>query len=80
MPWNWLIGVMDSTEAQLRFGTALVGSTDSSSPNHPMNPSYGRQTEQTSNISRLTVASRANQGWAQRRQRLPAVGKSLLYY
>lgn len=70
MVWNWLVGVMDSTEAQLRFGTALVGSTDSSSPHHPMNPGYGRQTDQ-SGSSRL-AASRTVQGWPQRRLRTVA--------
>jgi E3 ubiquitin-protein ligase EDD1 len=30
--WDWLMTVMDSTEAQLRFGSALAASTD---PAHP---------------------------------------------
>lgn len=30
--WDWLLMVMDSTEAQLRFGAALTHSSD---PNHP---------------------------------------------
>ena len=30
--WDWLMTVLDSTEAQLRFGSALAGATD---PNHP---------------------------------------------
>ena len=76
MPWNWLVGVMDSTEAQLRFGTALVSSTDSSSPNHPMNPSYGRQTDTVTVSSRGNTSGRAAQSWAQRRQRAAAtIGK-----
>ena len=72
MPWNWLVGVMDSTEAQLRFGTALVSSTDSSSPNHPMNPSYGRQTDTVTVSSRGNTSGRAALSWAQRRQRAAA--------
>lgn len=71
VPWNWLVGVMDSTEAQLRFGTALVGSTDSNSPLHPMNPSYGRPVDQSG--TRLSTG-RSNQGFAQRRQRAAAIG------
>jgi hypothetical protein len=34
--WDWLMTVMDSTEAQLRFGSALAGSTDPSHPGHPL--------------------------------------------
>ena len=34
--------VMDSTEAQLRFGSALSDTTDSAHPTHPLNPSFGR--------------------------------------
>lgn len=30
--WDWLLTVMDSTEAQLRFGASLTNSSD---PNHP---------------------------------------------
>ncbi len=34
--WTWLMTVMDSTEAQLRFGSALSNSSDSSHPLHPL--------------------------------------------
>ena len=34
--WDWLMLVMDSTEAQLRFGSALANSTDPNQPGHPM--------------------------------------------
>ena len=34
--WEWLMAVLDSTEAQLRFGSALAGSTDASHPSHPL--------------------------------------------
>ena len=40
--WDWLITVMDSTEAQLRFGAALSETTDPSHPSHPMHSSYVR--------------------------------------
>jgi len=30
--WDWLLTVMDSTEAQLRFGASLTHSSD---PTHP---------------------------------------------
>lgn len=32
---EWILTVMDSTEAQLRFGGSL---TDSADPNHPLHP------------------------------------------
>ena len=34
--WDWLMLVMDSTEAQLRFGSALSNSTDPNQPGHPL--------------------------------------------
>ena len=34
--WDWLITVMDSTEAQLRFGSVLSDTTDPTHPSHPM--------------------------------------------
>ena len=34
--WEWLMAVLDSTEAQLRFGSALSGATDPSHPSHPL--------------------------------------------
>uniref|UniRef100_A0A8D8RW40 E3 ubiquitin-protein ligase hyd n=1 Tax=Cacopsylla melanoneura TaxID=428564 RepID=A0A8D8RW40_9HEMI len=39
--WDWLVTVMDSTEAQLRFGASLTNSSDPSHPSHPLyqNPS-----------------------------------------
>jgi len=34
--WMWLVTVMDSTEAQLRFGATLSGVADPSHPGHPL--------------------------------------------
>lgn len=34
--WDWLLTVMDSTEAQLRFGSALSNALDPSHPSHPL--------------------------------------------
>ena len=34
--WEWLMSVLDSTEAQLRFGSALAGATDPTHPSHPL--------------------------------------------
>lgn len=35
--WDWLLTVMDATEAQLKFGASLTNSLDLSSPSHPIN-------------------------------------------
>lgn len=34
---EWILTVMDSTEAQLRFGGSLTDSADPSHPLHPLN-------------------------------------------
>ncbi|XP_014675920.1 PREDICTED: E3 ubiquitin-protein ligase UBR5-like [Priapulus caudatus] len=34
--WDWTLTVMDSTEAQLRFGSALSSVTDPTHPQHPL--------------------------------------------
>ncbi|CAH0557316.1 unnamed protein product [Brassicogethes aeneus] len=35
--WDWLLTVMDATEAQLKFGASLTNSLDLTSPGHPLN-------------------------------------------
>ncbi|XP_020295718.1 E3 ubiquitin-protein ligase UBR5 isoform X3 [Pseudomyrmex gracilis] len=35
--WDWLVTVMDATEAQLRFGVSLTRSADPTHPEHPLN-------------------------------------------
>ncbi|KAL8591738.1 hypothetical protein ACOMHN_032280 [Nucella lapillus] len=40
--WEWLIAIMDSTEAQLRFGSALSNSSDPSCPQHPLHSNHAR--------------------------------------
>lgn len=34
--WDWVLSVMDATEAQLRFGASLTRTTDPSHPLHPL--------------------------------------------
>lgn len=36
--WDWILTVMDATEAQLRFGASLTHSSDPSHPSHPLHP------------------------------------------
>lgn len=35
--WDWILIVMEATEAQLRFGASLTDSTDTTHPLHPLN-------------------------------------------
>lgn len=35
--WDWLLTVMDATEAQLKFGASLTNTLDSSNPGHTFN-------------------------------------------
>ncbi|XP_025408185.1 E3 ubiquitin-protein ligase UBR5 isoform X3 [Sipha flava] len=44
--WDWLMAIMDSTEAQLRFGASL---TQSSDPQHPRHPLHSTTTSNTTN-------------------------------
>ncbi|KAJ9576563.1 hypothetical protein L9F63_025542, partial [Diploptera punctata] len=39
--WDWLLTVMDSTEAQLRFGASLTHSSDPTHPGHPLHQTAG---------------------------------------
>ncbi|XP_046991563.1 E3 ubiquitin-protein ligase UBR5 [Schistocerca americana] len=39
--WDWLVTVMDSTEAQLRFGASLTHSSDPAHPGHPLHQTAG---------------------------------------
>ncbi|XP_046357083.2 E3 ubiquitin-protein ligase UBR5-like isoform X2 [Haliotis rufescens] len=49
LTWDWLISVMDSTEAQLRFGSALSNNTDPAMPTHPNYSNYMRNTRERPN-------------------------------
>lgn len=39
--WDWLLTVMDATEAQLRFGASLTSTSDPSHPSHPLHAPLG---------------------------------------
>lgn len=45
--WDWMFSVLDSTEAQLKFGTYLTNSTDPSHPHHPLNFNTSQQNSST---------------------------------
>ena len=58
--WDWLMTILDSTEAQLRFGSALSSITDSSHPGHPGNSGSGlRPSGSRTAAERGYVASRS---------------------
>ncbi|XP_077989768.1 E3 ubiquitin-protein ligase UBR5-like [Glandiceps talaboti] len=46
--WDWLVAIMDSTEAQLRFGQALNSTTDPSHPSHPLHSIHMRNLRERS--------------------------------
>ncbi|XP_039593145.1 E3 ubiquitin-protein ligase UBR5 isoform X9 [Polypterus senegalus] len=37
--WNWMVSIMDSTEAQLRYGSAISSAGDPGHPSHPLHAS-----------------------------------------
>lgn len=39
--WEWLLTVMDATEAQLRFGASLTQNADPAHPGHPLHNTTG---------------------------------------
>lgn len=39
--WDWILNVMDATEAQLKFGASLTNSADRSHPLHPLHSTTG---------------------------------------
>lgn len=49
--WDWLMSVMDSTEAQLRFGSALSYSTDMVATPSTSNPTRNRAAERATGFS-----------------------------
>ncbi|XP_022162661.1 E3 ubiquitin-protein ligase UBR5 isoform X3 [Myzus persicae] len=68
--WDWLMAIMDSTEAQLRFGASL---TQSSDPQHPRHPLHSTTTNNTTNTipttsSGIGATSNNNQAVEPRRE------------
>ena len=53
--WEWLMAVLDSTEAQLRFGSALAGATDPTHPSHPLFPSTRSSRTSANGVSGSTL-------------------------
>ncbi|XP_058978714.1 E3 ubiquitin-protein ligase hyd isoform X2 [Musca domestica] len=49
--WDWMFSVMDSTEAQLKFGAYLTNYTDPAHPLHPLNLSAQNNSNQNNSQS-----------------------------
>ncbi|XP_015437397.1 PREDICTED: E3 ubiquitin-protein ligase UBR5 isoform X2 [Dufourea novaeangliae] len=67
--WDWLLTVMDATEAQLRFGVSLTRSADPTHPEHPLNnaPSLsGGNFTGLLNTAALSLTLQSNTGRTQR--------------
>ncbi|XP_066902270.1 E3 ubiquitin-protein ligase hyd isoform X4 [Halyomorpha halys] len=62
--WDWLMTVMDSTEAQLRFGASLTTASDPNHPNHPLHHSSGGWSAPSVLQSSGATASSRNGGGA----------------
>ncbi|XP_075147167.1 E3 ubiquitin-protein ligase hyd isoform X2 [Haematobia irritans] len=58
--WDWMFSVMDSTEAQLKFGAYLTNYTDSAHPLHPLNLSAQNNSNQSSNQSNSAPSAGIN--------------------
>lgn len=73
--WQWLVAVMDSTEAQLRFGSALSNNSDPSCPQHPLHTNYSRTQRERSAPPREEARSLQVLEHNRRRLRFGTLGK-----
>lgn len=67
--WDWLLTVMDATEAQLRFGVSLTRSADPTHPEHPLNNASslsGGNFSGLLNTAALSLTLQSNTGRNQR--------------
>ncbi|KAL9891475.1 E3 ubiquitin-protein ligase hyd isoform X1 [Glossina fuscipes] len=53
--WDWMFSIMDSTEAQLKFGAYLTNYTDPAHPLHPLNLTAQNNPNQTNNGGNSSV-------------------------
>lgn len=60
--WDWVLSVMDATEAQLRFGASLTRTTDPSHPLHPLHlNTTSTQNPASSTLSGINVLGGSSQ-------------------
>lgn len=67
--WDWLLTVMDATEAQLRFGVSLTRSADPTHPEHPLNNAPSLSGGNFSGLFNSAAVSLTLQGNSNRNQR-----------
>lgn len=67
--WDWLLTVMDATEAQLRFGVSLTRSADPTHPEHPLNNAPSLSGGNFTGLLSSAALSLTLQGNANRNQR-----------
>ncbi|XP_053696945.1 E3 ubiquitin-protein ligase hyd isoform X2 [Sabethes cyaneus] len=58
--WEWILTVMEATEAQLRFGASLTDSTDPTHPLHPLNTPSSSATTATNSTGMMGVLGSRN--------------------
>ncbi|KAG5682285.1 hypothetical protein PVAND_011645 [Polypedilum vanderplanki] len=58
--WDWILTVMDATEAQLRFGASLTDSADSAHPLHPHNSNSNTSTSAATSNAGPPLNQRSN--------------------
>ncbi|XP_058822733.1 E3 ubiquitin-protein ligase hyd isoform X2 [Topomyia yanbarensis] len=57
--WEWILTVMEATEAQLRFGASLTDSTDSTHPLHPLNTPSSSNTANNTTTGVMGIVARS---------------------
>lgn len=67
--WDWLLTVMDATEAQLRFGVSLTRSADPAHPEHPLNNAPSLSGANFTGLMNSAALSLTLQGGSSRNQR-----------
>lgn len=77
--WDWLITVLDSTEAQLRFGSSLSEATDPSHPTHPMHATYLRSQRERTTREDPRLQPAATPTDTRRRSGFGAVDRKVMY-
>lgn len=60
--WQWVLSVMDATEAQLKFGASLTNSTDPSNPLHPLYHGSGAAPSAVNVVSGGSASGSASAG------------------
>lgn len=66
--WDWMLTVMDATEAQLRFGASLTNSADPAHPLHPLHSPHHQSAANTPSSSSISIPVLNTDGQNSRRE------------